>query len=74
MTRAVKLQINQRGAWRNALSFDLDTVDTEALQVAAQNLVVIADPSGSTALRIATDDAEQRALIRWDADKGWKNA
>lgn len=35
MTRAVKLQINQRGAWRNALSFDQDAVDVEAIQVPA---------------------------------------
>jgi len=74
MSRPSKLQINTKGAWRDVLTFDLDTVDAEALQVAAANLVVIADPDGRTALRIATADAFQRALIRWDAKKGWVDA
>lgn len=74
MSRPVHLQINQAGAWRTALTFDLDTTDTEALQVAAQNLVVIADPKGNTKLRLASADGLQRALIRWDAGRGWQDA
>jgi len=74
MTRPCKLQINTKGAWRDVLTFDLDTVDVEALQIAASNLVVIADPDGRTALRIATADGFQHALIRWDAKKCWVNA
>jgi hypothetical protein len=71
MTRRCKLQINQAGAWRDAIRFDLDEVDVEALQVAAAKLVLIAAPSGRTTLRIATDDGLQNTLIHWDAKKGW---
>jgi len=74
MSRPCKLQINTSGAWRDVLRFDLDEVDAEALQVAAANLIIIADPDGRTSLRIATADAFQRALIRWDAAKGWAEA
>lgn len=74
MARPCKLQINTSGAWRDVLRFDLDEVDAEALQVAAANLVVIADPGGRTGLRLSTADAFQTALIRWDAKKGWVEA
>jgi len=74
MSRPCKLQINSRGAWRDVLAFDLDEVDAETLQHAAANLVSIADPTGRVALRIATGDGLQRALIRWDAKKGWVDA
>lgn len=74
MARPCKLQINTKGAWRDVLSFDLDKVDAEALQVAAANLVVIADPDGRTGLRISTADGFQTALTRWDARKGWVDA
>lgn len=71
MTRPCKLQINQSGAWRDAIRFDLDDVDVEALQVAAANLVQIAAPSGRTTLRIATADSLPMPLISWTAQKGW---
>lgn len=72
--RKVKLQINSTGAWRDVLKFSIDDVDTAAIQVAAVDLVVLADPAGRTSLRIATDDCFQTALIRWDAKKGWVEA
>lgn len=71
MSRPCKLQINQSGAWRDVLRFDLDVVDVEALQVAAVNLITIGNPSGKAKLRITTDDGLQNALIHWDAQKGW---
>lgn len=74
MSSPCKLQINTKGAWRDVLSFDLNVVDIAALQVAASKLVGIADPSGRTALRIATADGFQHALIRWDAKNGWVRA
>lgn len=72
--RMVKLQINNAGAWRDVVRFDIDAQDWEAIQVAAVNLVVLADPDGRTSLRIATADAFQTALVRWDAKKGWVDA
>lgn len=74
MNRPCKLQINSAGAWRDVLRFDLDKVDVEVLQLNAQRLVEVADPEGRTGLRIATADALQHALIRWDAKTGWRNA
>jgi len=74
MARPCKLQINTKGAWRDVLSFDMDKVDVEALQAAAANLVVIADPGGKAGLRISIADAHQTPLIRWDAVKGWVDA
>jgi len=71
MTRPCKLQINSSGAWRDVLRFDIDAVDSVALMDAASNLLVIADPDGKVALRIATADAFQSALVRWEAKKGW---
>ena len=72
MSRPCKLQINTAGAWRDVLRFDLDAVDVEAMQVAAENLMVIADPLGVAKLRIAKDDGLQTSLILWTAQKGWK--
>ena len=74
MSRPCKLQINTKGAWRDALSFDIDQVDAEALQVAAANLLVIADPLGRTTLRIVMADSLQTALLHWTAAKGWVEA
>lgn len=74
MSRPVKLQINTTGAWRDVLRFDLDKVDVEALQLAAQRLVEVADPDGRTSLRIVIADALQAALVRWDAKAGWADA
>ncbi|MES2948662.1 MAG: hypothetical protein V4858_08980 [Pseudomonadota bacterium] len=74
MSRSCKLQINAKGAWRDALSFDIDQVDGEALQVAAANLVLIANPSGKTTLRIAVADGLQTALLHWSAKNGWVEA
>jgi hypothetical protein len=72
MKRVVKLQINQMGAWRDLLRFDIDAVDDQAVQEAAANLVLLADPLGRTSLRIATADGMQTALVRWDRKQGWR--
>ncbi len=71
MSRPCKLQINAKGAWRDVLAFDIDGVDAEALQVAAANLVLIANPNGRTTLRIAAADGLQTALLHWSAKNGW---
>lgn len=71
MSRPCKLQINNSGAWRDVLRFDLDAVDAEVLQIKAAELVCIADPTGRTNLRITLADSLQTTLVRWDAGKGW---
>lgn len=72
MTRPCKLQINQRGAWRDVIPFDMDEVDVSTLTVAAARLVSIADPSDRTTLRIVTSACSQPlSLFHWDAKKGW---
>ncbi|MFA5900546.1 MAG: hypothetical protein WC829_15710 [Hyphomicrobium sp.] len=70
----VKLQINATGAWRDVLRFCTHDVDTDLVQQAAANMVLHADSSGKTTLRLATDDGRQTALIRWDMKKGWVEA
>jgi hypothetical protein len=72
--RMVKLQINSSGAWKDLLRFDIDTVDDQAIQVAAAHLVNLADPDGRTGLRIAIADGYQTVLVRWDQKKGWVDA
>lgn len=71
MTRPVKLQINNSGAWRDMFRFDLDSVDAEAVQTAAVQLVEAVDHTGRTSLRICIANAEQTRLIHWNAEKGW---
>lgn len=70
----VKLQINTSGAWRDVLRFCTHDTDTDLVQVSAANMVLHADPSGATTLRLVTDDGRQTALIRWDVKKGWVEA
>ncbi len=72
--RMVRLQINTSGAWKDILRFDIDAVDDQAIQIAAVQLVELAYPRGSASLRIATADAFQTALVRWDAKNGWRTA
>lgn len=71
MSSPCKLQINSRGAWRDVLGFDSDAMRAEALQVAASNLVMIADHSGRTTLRIVLADGLQTVLQHWTYEKGW---
>jgi hypothetical protein len=71
MSRPCKLQINSTGAWRDVLRFDIDLIDHEAMQIAAANLVLLADPDSRTTLRIVIADALQTVLVHWDAKKGW---
>lgn len=71
MSRPCKLQINTSGAWRDLLKFNIDAIDSDALQVAAAELVGIADPEGRTSLRITMADCLQTALVHWDAKRGW---
>lgn len=74
MNRPCKLQINTSGAWRDLLKFDIDTVDSDALQDAAADLVRAADPTDRTSLRITMADSLQTVLLRWDAMRGWRPA
>lgn len=69
--KLVKLQIKSAGAWRDVLRFDIDAVDSDAVQQAAANLMILADPSGRVGLRISTADVFQTALTHWDAKSGW---
>ena len=72
--RMVRLQLNTSGAWKDILRFDIDAVDDQAIQIAAVHLVELAYPRGSASLRIATADAFQTSLVRWDAKNGWRTA
>lgn len=74
MSRPVHLQVNQTGAWRTALTFDLDKANVNHVKDVAETLVELVDFDGPTKLRLATADGHQRALCRWDSEKGWQDA
>lgn len=75
MSRAVKLQINQRGAWRDIMRFDIDRLadETEFLVGAAQ-MVCSSGQMASTTMRIVTDESLPERLKVWSAESGWKDA
>ncbi len=76
--RHAQLQINQSGAWRSALNFDLNEVPDEFLQAAD----ALARLSGSqhVAMRIVRSEpsssgptvATRDVLASWSREKGWK--
>lgn len=72
MSRPCKLQINTTGAWRDLLRFDIDEVDGNEVQHAAQELINAANPKGRTTLRITMADSLQSVIAHWDAEKGWR--
>lgn len=73
MSRPVKLQINQRGAWRDIMRVDIDQLADEAgfLAGAAQ---MVGSSGQKAALRIVTDESLPERLKVWSAESGWKDA
>lgn len=74
MTRPAKLQINQRGAWRDALRFDVDAIDDNSMHVflsAAVDMVRSIGQKGIT-MRIVSDQSPPKRVLSWTAERGWK--
>lgn len=67
-TRLVRLQFNQKGAWRNAIDFNASDADQAAdIMLCGAHL---ARAAGATA-RIATADGMQLCIASWNPDIGW---
>lgn len=71
MTRPCKLQINQSGAWRDMLKFDIDQANTGAVMSAAADLVAATGPKTNATMRIVVDGTYPTPLMRWSTEKGW---
>lgn len=73
-----QLQVNQTGAWRNALDFDLATAPPEFLQTAEQLARLAGE---NTRLRVVycrlSDNGSQRpthnVAMHWSRSEGWVN-
>lgn len=70
MTRPAKLQINQSGAWRDVMRFDIDKID-EALFLEGAGAMVRNSGQDRTTMRIVTDEPIPGLLTYWKADRGW---
>lgn len=71
-----QLQVNQTGAWRTALDFDLGTAPPEFLQTADQLARLAGE---NTRMRVVycrqSDNGSQRptnnVAMHWTREKGW---
>lgn len=74
MSRAAKLQINQRGAWRDVMRFDIDKLaDESEFLIGAAQMVCSSGQMSATTMRIVTDDSLPERLKSWSAESGWKD-
>lgn len=72
MSRLVKLQINQRGAWRDLLRIDADQiVDQSQFLAGAESMVCNSGAARGTTMRIVTDESVPNRLMAWDVATGW---
>lgn len=74
MSRPAKLQINQRGAWRDALRFDFDALTDKSLFLDAAAEMARSTGQTGTTMRIVTDASHPEQLMAWDAESGWTKA
>lgn len=75
MSRPVKLQINQKGAWRDVMTVDIDqmTDETSFLDGAAA-MVRSSGNMERTTMRIVNADSPPVRLMTWDTESGWEKA
>jgi hypothetical protein len=74
MTRPAKLQVNQSGAWRDMLRFDVDAVSDNSMYLflkAAAEMVRSTGQTGTT-MRIVSDEVTPKRVLSWTAKTGWK--
>lgn len=79
MNKPVKLELNNSGAWKRLGGFDADDEDQAALVMdAAEELIKTLhnseDPKRCPTLRICIDDPLGSVLMRWDIERGWRDA
>jgi len=80
MTKPVRLELNNSGAWKLLARFDAAAGGpADAIMEAADVLArAINDRAsgrpGLVSLRISTDDVLPAVLMRWSSEKGWAAA
>jgi len=73
MTRPVKLQINQKGAWRDMMTVDIDQlVDEKQFLAVAAELVEYSGQEATTTMRIVTTASPLVCLMAWSTAGGWE--
>lgn len=71
MNRRVKLQINQRGAWRDVMCVETSKLDSGAFLKGAAAMVRASGNMDRTFMRIVTDDSPPVRMMNWNAADGW---
>lgn len=79
MKKPCRLELNNSGAWKLLGRFDCADEEQTALVLdAAETLVKTLHNSPNTkgcpTLRVSADDALQAVLLRWDIERGWRDA
>jgi hypothetical protein len=77
MTKPVRLEMNNSGAWKLITRFDAaDDEHTDAIMNAAAELAdAVNDGGRGMTLRIATDESHPDVLMRYESrDSGWRDA
>lgn len=74
MNRRVKLQINQRGAWRDVMCVETNKLDSGAFLKGATAMVRASGNMDHTSMRIVTDDSPPVRMMTWSAAGGWVKA
>ena len=77
--KPVWLELNNSGAWKVLGRFDAaDDDQVDLVLDAAEDLVKTLhnseDPKGCPSLRVSMDDHLQQVLMRWDLERGWRDA
>lgn len=80
MSKPVRLELNNSGAWKLLARFDADQLDStdEIMNTAEALAKAINDPAcgrpSTVTLRISTDEAPPCVLMRWSDECGWRDA
>jgi len=72
MTKPVRLELNNTGAWKLLALFDAgDTEQTDRIMAAADRLAFVLNSPGMahTSLRISTDESLPEVLMRWTPER-----
>lgn len=77
--KPVRLELNNSGAWKLLGTFDAaDDEQTSLVLDAAEDLIKTLhnneDPKRCPTLRVSIDDALGQVLLRWDIERGWRDA
>lgn len=70
MPRVVNLEVNDSGAWRRVIAFDLDDFDDGALEFAAEKLLELSTNEKLRARLIMPGDTAP--LLVWRRADGWR--